>query len=64
MLDFLPIRRYDAANPLHRELAEASRQAHRLKASGSDCSAIQDRIDLLGARLWGLQPSELAALTT
>ncbi len=63
MLDFLRIRRYDAGHAIHRELAEASRQAHCLKASGSDVAAIQDRIDRLGARLWGVELDEFWGLT-
>jgi len=54
MLDFLRIRRYDPGNPIHRELALASREAHRAAISGDDGSEIQDRIDRLTAQLWGL----------
>jgi hypothetical protein len=53
MLDFIRIRRYDAGNPIHRDLALASREAHRSAISGADGSEIQDRIDRLVALVWG-----------
>jgi hypothetical protein len=54
MLEFLRIRRYDPGNPIHRELAFASREAHRAAVSGDDASDTQDRIDRLTVQLWGL----------
>lgn len=57
ILDFLAIRRYSAGNPLHRELAAASREAHDVVAAGGDAAAIQQRIDRLSERLRGIERS-------
>jgi hypothetical protein len=56
MFDFLRIHRYDPAGAIHRELAEASREAHCLTNSAADVTAVQERIDQLCARLWGIDP--------
>jgi predicted RNA methylase len=56
MFDFLRIRQYDPGHAIHRELAEASRNAHCLKASGSDVASIQDHIDRLAVQLLGVEP--------
>jgi len=62
MLDFLNVRRHDPADPRHAELAEYSRQAHLQTASGQDIAEIQRRIDLLAARLWGMEPGEVDSI--
>lgn len=51
MLDYLRIRRYDPSQPLHRDLALASREAHRLALAGNAAAEIQDRIDRLAEQL-------------
>ena len=48
MLDFVNLRRFDTANPLHIELSQCSIEAHRTE----DHKSIQDRIDRLAKRLW------------
>ncbi len=54
ILDFMNIRRFDAANARHCLLAALSRRAHQAAASGRSCSDIQHRIDMEAAALWGL----------
>jgi len=51
MLDYLRIRRYDPSQPLHRDLALASREAHCLALSGNAAAEIQERIDRLAEQL-------------
>jgi hypothetical protein len=55
MLDFLRIRRYDPGKAIHRDLAAGSREAHCLRASGGNVTAIQRDIDQLGGHLWGIE---------
>jgi hypothetical protein len=50
MFDFLPIRRYCAADPRHQELASLSRQSHALPSA-----SLQDRIDEVAQELWAFQ---------
>jgi hypothetical protein len=58
ILEFLNIRRFDAANPRHRLLAALSRRAHQAAACGRSCQDIQQRIDVEAAALWGLSPQQ------
>ena len=62
MLDYLRIGRFQAANPQHAELAAASRRAHHAAAEGDDLAKIQEQIDQLAGRLWGLGNAELDAI--
>ena len=64
MLDFVRLRRFDAGDPRHAELAACSRMAHVAAASGRPPVETQRRIDQLAAELWGLDASELAAIAT
>ena len=59
MLDFVPLRRFEPNDPLHGELAASSRQAHQAARRGEDLAEIQQEIDRLAGRLWGLEKSEL-----
>ncbi len=54
MLDFLPIKRFQPDEPIHIELAELSRNAHKLTARGKDTSDIETKIDLLVGPLLGV----------
>jgi hypothetical protein len=63
MLDFLPIKRFQETELIHSELAELSREAHRLAANGSDLDSIQQEIDLLVARLLQIPQDDLQLIT-
>lgn len=62
MLEFLPLGRYDPRQALHRELAQASRDAHRLAAQEGVPDRLQHQIDQLVARLWNLPAEAIEAL--
>jgi hypothetical protein len=59
VLEYLRLRRFDAGEPIHTELAAAGRQAHRLAAEGRDLCDVQRAIDRLAARLWDLSDDDL-----
>lgn len=52
---------YDSTNPIHRQLAALSQQAHEATAAGEAARVreIEAEIDQLAARLWGLTGAEL-----
>jgi hypothetical protein len=62
--------RYDLADPVHRRLAELSRQAHVLALAsyeGDDAAQaalrqVEEEIDQAAADLWGLAAEELAEI--
>ena len=56
--------KYNPSDPVHRGLAEASKEAHEPAAQGdaNRLAEIEDRIDHLAAQLWGLTDRELASL--
>lgn len=59
MLEYLGLRRYDATDPRHRELAAFSRHAHQRARRGQTTLDIQQQIDELAARLWGATQDDL-----
>jgi SAM-dependent methyltransferase len=59
MLEYLRVRRFQPDNPIHAELAAASRRAHGLAAEGRDLGEVQASIDRLAARLWGLGDDDM-----
>jgi hypothetical protein len=69
LLEFLPLRRFQLKEALPQQLADLSREAHRLAAIGKNYSACGSEIDRLAAELLngrgatlegsrGLQPTE------
>ena len=62
ILDFVRIRRFDADDPRHAELAVYSRRAHETAGRGEDYSEIQHQVDRLAAELWGVRKSELEVI--
>ena len=52
---------YDVANPIHRQLADLSQQAHEATAVGNKVQVqeIEAAIDILSAQVWGLSAAEL-----
>ncbi|OHB65716.1 MAG: hypothetical protein A2V70_12610 [Planctomycetes bacterium RBG_13_63_9] len=62
ILDFVKLRRFDAAEPLHVELAACSRRAHAMAARGQEPVEVEQTIDRLAGQLWGLRGSELEAI--
>ncbi|RLF25042.1 MAG: SAM-dependent DNA methyltransferase [Thermoplasmata archaeon] len=58
------IPKYDSADPVHRGLAKASKEAHEATAEGdkSHLAEIEERIDALAAELWDLTDAELAEI--
>ncbi|MDZ7619612.1 MAG: N-6 DNA methylase [Patescibacteria group bacterium] len=66
ILEFIRLRRFDPGCEAHRQLAAASRAAHRLAASGTGSRSalveVQRAIDRAAAAVWGLAPSEQEAI--
>jgi len=62
ILEFLGIRRFDAADRRHRSLAAHSRAAHQAAAAGNDWQDIQRCIDLEAAALCGLSPDQCSLI--
>ncbi len=56
MFAYLRIGRYDPRQPIHRELAAASRAAHDLAAAGRCAAPIEAKIDASVSALWGAAP--------
>jgi len=61
ILEKVRVPRYDAADPLHRQLAILSQQAHEAAAAGDEARLrqIEAEVDEQAARLWGLTEAEL-----
>jgi len=55
---------YHPADPMHRALAEASKEAHEAAAQGDEARLreIEDKVDTLAGELWGLTDKELAEI--
>ncbi|MFS8808399.1 hypothetical protein NW837_13195, partial [Synechococcus sp. R6-10] len=64
LLDHIRIPRYDPNNPVHREFADLSRQAHVIVARGDTArlGQVEKKIDELAAQVWGLTESEMDAI--
>ena len=64
VLDHIRIPKYDPADPVHRALAEASKEAHEAVAQGDEARLreIEEHIDTVAAKLWGLNAKELAEI--
>lgn len=60
VLDYVPVPRYDAGDPVHRRLAALSREAH-VEAQESSTKAVEEVIDRLVAGLPGVKYSRPAA---
>ena len=58
------IPKYNSADPVHRALAQASKEAHEAAARGDEARLheIEERVDALAAQLWGLTDKELAEI--
>ena len=61
IMDYVNVPQFDDNNDIHRKLAELSKIAHRLVASGeeSKLSEIEEEIDRLVAQLYGISDDEL-----
>ena len=61
VLQRVRIPRHDPANPVHRQLAGLSQEAHAATAAGDAARVreIEAQIDALAAQLWGLTEAEL-----
>ena len=62
MLEYLPLKRFDPANPHHRGLSDASRRVQELVRQGRCTSEIEQNIDRLAGLLWGLSDQEVESL--
>jgi len=64
ILDHVYIPKYDPADPVHRALAEASKEAHEAAAQGDEprLREIEKQVDTLAAKLWNLSDKELAEI--
>jgi len=64
VLEHIRIPKYDPADPVHRALAEVSKEAHEAAAQGDEprLREIEDRVDSLAAKLWNLTDRELTAI--
>lgn len=59
ILENIRIPKFNPENNLHLRLAELSQKAHEETAKGNDVSEIEEEIDLLTAKIWGLTDDEL-----
>ena len=63
ILEHVAIPRFDPAKSLHRSLSTLSQRAHQLAALGKEGEAelrrVEEEIDRLAARLWGITQEEL-----
>lgn len=61
IMNAIPIRRYDRANPTHIILSDLSQQAHAATAAGDTdrVREIEEEVDQVAAQLWGLTDAEL-----
>ncbi len=62
MLEFLGIRRFDAASADHRELTSLGRAAQAAAAEGGDLGQLQEAIDTTTARIYQIDPSVARSL--
>lgn len=64
VLENVRIHRYDPNDPIHRQLASLSQQAHAATAAGDSerVREIEAEIDELAAQLWGLTEAELCEI--
>ena len=55
---------YDPTDPVHRALAEASKEAHEAAARGDEARLreIEEKVDTLAGELWGLTARELTEI--
>ncbi|MBC7099391.1 hypothetical protein H5T52_09785 [Candidatus Bipolaricaulota bacterium] len=55
---------YTLNDPVHRALAKTSKEAHEAAAQGNEARLreIEEQIDTIAARLWGLADKELAEI--
>lgn len=59
VLENIRIPKFNPENNLHLKLSELSQKAHEETAKGNDVSEIEEEIDLLTAKIWGLTDDEL-----
>jgi SAM-dependent methyltransferase len=68
ILEHIRVPHYNPDDPVHRQLAELSQQAHELAAQGEErveeLKEVEEEIDALVARLWGLTEEELREIKT
>jgi hypothetical protein len=62
ILDFAGLQRFQGDNPEHLALAACSRRAHEWTAAGKDCRVLEEQINVLAGRLWGLSAEDLSAI--
>lgn len=64
ILEHIRIPRFDPGNPLHRRLAELSKEAHQAAKRDDEARLreIEAEIDKAAAKLWGLTDAELSAV--
>lgn len=64
VLEHVAIPKFDPSTPLHQSLASLSHRAHQLaardKTGEAELRQVEQEIDLLAARLWGLTDEEMA----
>lgn len=64
MLEYLNLKAFDRQQAAHRELAGMSLQAHQAASRGRDVEALQTRIDMAAAMLYGLGPADAEAIAS
>jgi len=64
ILDHICIPKQDPANEVHQALAKASKEAHEAVAGGDEIrlAEIEERVNALAAKLWGLTDAELTEI--
>lgn len=59
ILNYIPIKKFDELNNIHKDLSQLSKQCHEKVAAGIDVTDLEEQIDELAAELWGLTKQEL-----
>lgn len=59
ILQNIAIPKFNPSNQIHRELSHLSQQCHKKAEIGIPVSDLEEQIDELSAKMWGLTPDEL-----
>ncbi|MGI6416404.1 MAG: N-6 DNA methylase [Thermoguttaceae bacterium] len=64
MLEYLNLKTFDRADPVHRQLAALGRQAHQAASQNRHIEELQSHINSAAASLYGLTPADARAITS
>jgi len=59
IMNYIPIKKYNKQNPIHKDLLKISEICHEKVAAGINVTDLEEQIDELAAEMWGLTKQEL-----